>query len=179
MPSAGNRCRSRGFPLAAGDTRLAASRRIQAGVRGRTLTVDVKGEIEKLLWADVLILQFPLWWFSMPAILKAGSTACSPTASRTVSASTATSVGRPLRRGDVGRQTRDGDRDGGRLAGALFGTRDQRPIDDLLFPINHGILYYPGYEVLPPFVVYKSDKLDGGPLTRRCAESNCAMRISR
>jgi len=35
------------------------------------------------------------------------------------------------------------------------------PIDDLLFPINHGILYYPGYEVLPPFVVYKSDKLDG------------------
>ena len=34
------------------------------------------------------------------------------------------------------------------------------PIDDLLFPINHGILYYPGYDVLPPFVVYKADKLD-------------------
>src|SRR3954451_12494045 len=35
-----------------------------------SLTLDVKAEIEKLLWADVLILQFPLWWFSMPAILK-------------------------------------------------------------------------------------------------------------
>jgi NAD(P)H dehydrogenase (quinone) len=43
------------------------------------------------------------------------------------------------------------------------------PIDDLLFPIHHGILYYPGYHVLPhypgyhvlpPFVVYKADKLD-------------------
>ena len=34
------------------------------------------------------------------------------------------------------------------------------PIDDLLFPINHGILYYPGYDVLPPFVVYKADRLD-------------------
>src|SRR3954467_8310813 len=33
-------------------------------------------------------------------------------------------------------------------------------IDDLLFPINHGILYYPGYEVLPPFVAYRVDKLD-------------------
>lgn len=30
----------------------------------------MKVEINKLLWADVLILQFPLWWFSMPAILK-------------------------------------------------------------------------------------------------------------
>jgi NAD(P)H dehydrogenase (quinone) len=60
-------------------------------------------------------------------------------------------VGRPLWRGYVGRQTRDADRDRRRLAGALF---------DLLFPINHGILYYPGYDVLPPFVVYKSDKLD-------------------
>lgn len=34
------------------------------------------------------------------------------------------------------------------------------PIDDLLFPINHGILYYPGYDVLPPFVVYRVDRLD-------------------
>lgn len=33
-------------------------------------------------------------------------------------------------------------------------------IDDLLFPINHGILYYPGYDVLPPFVVYSVDRFD-------------------
>lgn len=31
---------------------------------------DIELEQEKLLWADTVILQFPLWWFSMPAILK-------------------------------------------------------------------------------------------------------------
>ena len=31
---------------------------------------DIQAEIDKLLWCDFLILQFPLWWFSMPAILK-------------------------------------------------------------------------------------------------------------
>ncbi len=31
---------------------------------------DIALEQEKLKWADAVILQFPLWWFSMPAILK-------------------------------------------------------------------------------------------------------------
>ena len=31
---------------------------------------DIAREQEKLQWADTLILQFPMWWFSMPAILK-------------------------------------------------------------------------------------------------------------
>jgi len=34
------------------------------------------------------------------------------------------------------------------------------PIDDLLFPIDYGIPYYPGYDVLPPFVAYKVGRLD-------------------
>lgn len=34
------------------------------------------------------------------------------------------------------------------------------PIDDLLFPINHGVLFYPGYDVLPPFIVYQADRMD-------------------
>jgi len=33
-------------------------------------------------------------------------------------------------------------------------------IEDLLFPINHGILHYPGFEVLPPFVLYQTGHLD-------------------
>jgi NAD(P)H dehydrogenase (quinone) len=31
---------------------------------------DIQAEIDKLLACDLLILQFPLWWFSVPAILK-------------------------------------------------------------------------------------------------------------
>jgi NAD(P)H dehydrogenase (quinone) len=35
----------------------------------------------------------------------------------------------------------------------------RQPIDDLLFPINHGMLYDPGCDVLPPFVVHQVDRL--------------------
>lgn len=36
----------------------------------RTFTPDIQAEIDKLLACDLLILQFPLWWFSVPAIMK-------------------------------------------------------------------------------------------------------------
>ncbi|PZQ58206.1 MAG: NAD(P)H dehydrogenase, partial [Variovorax paradoxus] len=44
------------------------------------------------------------------------------------------------------------------------------PIDDLLFPIQHGILHYPGFDVLPPFVVYQSSRMDAERLQRTQAD---------
>jgi NAD(P)H dehydrogenase (quinone) len=35
-----------------------------------SLPADVRGEIDKILAADLVVLQFPLWWFGPPAILK-------------------------------------------------------------------------------------------------------------
>lgn len=35
-----------------------------------TLADDIAAEIEKVRWCDLMILQFPLYWFSMPAIMK-------------------------------------------------------------------------------------------------------------
>ncbi|MGE4336478.1 MAG: NAD(P)H-dependent oxidoreductase [Pigmentiphaga sp.] len=35
-----------------------------------TFAADIQEEIDKLMACDLLILQFPLWWFSVPAILK-------------------------------------------------------------------------------------------------------------
>lgn len=35
-----------------------------------TLPHDVQTQMDDLLWADLVVLQFPLWWFGMPAILK-------------------------------------------------------------------------------------------------------------
>jgi len=126
-----------------------------------TLTEDVVAEQDKLLWADALILAFPLWWFSMPAILKGWI-------DRVYSYGFAYGVGEHS-------DQRWGDRYGeGRLAGKRamlivtaggwephYGPRGiNGPIDDLLFPINHGVLFYPGYDVLPPFVVYQADRID-------------------
>ncbi len=31
---------------------------------------DIRAELDKLLRCDLLVLQFPLWWFSVPAIMK-------------------------------------------------------------------------------------------------------------
>lgn len=126
-----------------------------------TLTRDVIDEQAKLLWADALILAFPLWWFSMPAILKGWI-------DRVYAFGFAYGVGEHSER-------RWGDRYGeGRLAGKRamlivtaggwethYGRRGVNgPIDDLLFPINHGVLFYPGYDVLPPFVTYRADRMD-------------------
>ncbi len=33
------------------------------------------------------------------------------------------------------------------------------PIEDLLYPVNHGLLFYIGFEVLPSFLLYDADKL--------------------
>ncbi len=58
------------FPLLPPDARLVPVAASKKAFETGALTEDVRAEIDKLLWADVLILQFPLWWFSMPAILK-------------------------------------------------------------------------------------------------------------
>lgn len=124
------------------------------------LTPDVLAEQEKLLWADMIIFQFPLWWYGMPAILKGW-------VDRVFTYHFAYGVGEHS-------DTRYGDRYGeGTLAGrkallsVTIGGRESHyaargingPIDDLLFPIHHGILYYPGIEALPPFVRYGSDRM--------------------
>ncbi|WP_414161413.1 NAD(P)H-dependent oxidoreductase [Serratia sp. BNK-12] len=130
---------------------------------------DIELEQEKLLWADTVILQFPLWWFSMPAILKGW-------VERVYAYGFAYGVGE---HSDV----RWGDRYGeGTLAGKramLIVTTGgweshyaQRgingPIDDILFPIQHGILHYPGFEVLPPFVLYRTGRVDEVRFSEAC-----------
>ncbi|MDQ0469354.1 NAD(P)H-dependent oxidoreductase [Labrys wisconsinensis] len=149
------------FPALAPDGRLIPVAASKQAFEAGTLTDDVKAEIDKLLWADVLILQFPLWWFAMPAILKGW-------VDRVFAYGFAYGVGEHSDR-------RWGDRYGeGTLAGkramliVTAGGWEEHyaprgingPIDDLLFPIQHGILYYPGYDVLPPFVAYRVDRLD-------------------
>lgn len=42
----------------------------QAAFQHQQLTPDIHTELEKIAKADHIIFQFPLWWFSTPAILK-------------------------------------------------------------------------------------------------------------
>jgi NAD(P)H dehydrogenase (quinone) len=149
------------FPQHAPGERLKVAAASHDAFDAQALTDDVKAEIEKLLWADVLILQFPLWWFAMPAILKGW-------VDRVFAYGLAYGVGEHNDKhyGDrYGEGTFAGKRamvitTAGGWAEHYSPRGINGPIDDLLFPINHGILYYPGYDVLPPFVAYKTDRLD-------------------
>jgi NAD(P)H dehydrogenase (quinone) len=53
-----------------GRTRLIVGSAAENAVRRGTLAPDIVAEHEKLTWADALVVQFPLWWYAMPAILK-------------------------------------------------------------------------------------------------------------
>lgn len=125
-----------------------------------TQSPDVAAEQQKLLWADAVILQFPLWWYSMPAIMKGWF-------ERIFANGFAYGVGQ--HGGE-----RWGDRYGeGNLLGrralvsVTIGGREPHysprgvngALDDVLFPIQHGMLFYPGMAVLEPFVLYQADRL--------------------
>ncbi|KAK7944301.1 hypothetical protein WMY93_000029 [Mugilogobius chulae] len=43
---------------------------MEAAWRAQTLSDDIKAEQEKVREADLVIFQFPLYWFSVPAIMK-------------------------------------------------------------------------------------------------------------
>lgn len=127
---------------------------------GGTQNSDIQAEQEKLLWADAVLLSFPLWWFSMPAILKGW-------VERVFALGFAYGVG-------VHEGERWGDRYGeGTLSGrramltVTIGGRESHydprgvngAIDDILWPIQHGVLFYPGMSVLPPFLLYETHRM--------------------
>ncbi|QEE30219.1 NAD(P)H-dependent oxidoreductase [Terriglobus albidus] len=121
-----------------------------------TQAADIADEQRKLLWADVVILQFPMWWYGMPAILKGW-------VDRVYAYGFAYGVGvhGGGRWGDrFGEGTLKGRRSmiamtvGGRMA--HYGPRGVNgTIDDLLWPIQHGVLFYPGMDIVPPAVFYE------------------------
>ncbi|RQU28705.1 flavodoxin family protein [Burkholderia cenocepacia] len=153
-------------PDARFDPSLDSKRAFETG----TQRDDIAREQDKLKWADAVILQFPLWWFSMPAIMKGWF-------ERVYAYGFAYGVGEHS-------DTHWGDRYGeGMLAGKRamivvttggwephYSPRGiNGPIDDLLFPIQHGVLYYPGFDVLPPFVIYRTGKMNGARFDETCS----------
>ena len=116
-----------------------------------TTSADVAGEIANLDRADLVIFQYPMWWFTMPAMLKGWAD-------------------RVLVYG--GAYTSKVRYDRGRFAGrrAILSVTTGAPeatfahngrngdIDLLLWPMNF-TLYYVGFTVLPPVV---SSGIEGG-----------------
>ncbi|MBP2366984.1 NAD(P)H-dependent oxidoreductase [Pseudonocardia parietis] len=125
-----------------------------SALRNGTLSEDVVAEQMKIKSADAVIVQFPLWWYSLPAILKGWF-------DRVFLKDFAYGIedpsnpGRTLRYGDgnlAGKRALVVTTAGGR-APALGPRGLNGDISELLFALQHGTLFYVGMEVLPPVVV--------------------------
>ncbi|ANJ56227.1 NAD(P)H dehydrogenase [Pseudomonas silesiensis] len=113
--------------------------------KAQTLATDIQQELDKLLWADLLILNFPIYWFSTPAILKGWI-------DRVLVSGICYGGKRFYDQGGLrGKKTLVTVTLGGREhmfgEGAIHG-----PLEDMLRPLLRGTLAYVGLEVLQPFV---------------------------
>jgi NAD(P)H dehydrogenase (quinone) len=127
--------------------RFSLAREQSVAMERGTIAADIAGEQAKLTRADFVIFQFPVWWFSMPAILKGW-------ADRVFARGFAYLPGRKY---DTGMFR-------GKLAviAATTGTSSDTYAPDgidgdiltVLWPIHNGLLRYTGFDVLPPYVAF-------------------------
>ena len=114
----------------------------------QTLAPDIMGEVDKILWCDMVMFHFPLYWFSVPAIMKGW-------------------FDRVLLSGVCygGKNFYEAGKMAGKRAMLTItaGSREDFFKDEtslhgdwltLLRPILRGTLYYVGFDVLPPFTAY-------------------------
>jgi NAD(P)H dehydrogenase (quinone) len=108
---------------------------------------ELQAEMDKLLWCDALILQFPLWWFGLPAILKGWI-------DRVFAVGLAYGGGRWFDRGVfAGKRAMCSLTTGG--SSRVFSECGMNgPLASIIFPVHHGILQFVGFSVVEPFVVH-------------------------
>lgn len=133
-----------------------------------TFTEDIAAEIEKVAWADLVIFSFPIFWFSVPAIMKGW-------------------IDRVFISGRFYGGMRFYDRGGlngkrALLALTLGGQRHMfdadgihGPLDDMLRPLLRGTLAYLGFEVLPPFVSWHVPYISTAERQRFLEEYRCYL----
>lgn len=147
----------------------------EAYLRGQ-LAPDVRAEQEKLADAELLVIQFPLWWYGMPAILKGWF-------DRVLTSGFAygdldPELGVPRRYGDGGLVGR-------KALVVVTAGEDERSIgprgvsgdlESLLFPLTHGVLWYVGIEALELHVVTDADALDDAAVEREVSRLRARVR---
>jgi putative NADPH-quinone reductase len=115
---------------------------------------EVEAELQKLAWCDVMIWQFPLWWFGVPAVLKGW-------VDRVFAMGRAYGAGQFYENGvfsgkrallslTTGSGSPAEAYQPGGLQGDLLG---------ILRPIHRGMLQFTGFTVLAPQIVYGPARL--------------------
>jgi NAD(P)H dehydrogenase (quinone) len=116
------------------------------GYETGTLADDIKAEIEKVAWCDLLILQFPIYWFALPAMLKGW-------VDRVFVPGFAFGAGKWYERGGLAGKRAMVSATMSAYAEMMAPDGLNGFIDVSLWPIQNGILAFCGFDVLAPFVV--------------------------
>lgn len=116
---------------------------------------DIRAEMDKLFQCDALILQFPLWWFGLPAILKGW-------VDRVFALGRAYGGGRYYDSGVFkGKRAMCSITIGG--PPSMYGADGVNgPLSTILYPIQHGILGFTGFTVHEPFLVHAPTHMTAG-----------------
>ncbi|MFC7430445.1 MULTISPECIES: NAD(P)H-dependent oxidoreductase [unclassified Agrococcus] len=124
------------------------------------LAAEVREEQGKIADAELLVLQFPLWWYGVPAMLKGWF-------DRVFTAGFALGdldpeLGVPRRYGDGGLTGRKAliIVTAGEDARSIGPRGISGDLDSLLFPVTHGVLWYVGIESYDLHVIHDADALD-------------------
>jgi NAD(P)H dehydrogenase (quinone) len=125
---------------------------------------EIKSEMEKLDWADLVIFNFPLWWFSLPAILKGW-------VDKVFAMGFAYGGGKGVYDKGVfkGKKSLLCITTGGpEIAYGYTGKNGD--MDKIIFHINHGMFCFTGMDVLPPYIVYSPVRLSDEERSKRLEE---------
>lgn len=118
------------------------------------LTPDVAAEQEKVRWSDAVVLQFPVWWFAPPAILKGWIDRVF-----TAGFGYGPTLPPPYGQGPLAGKRA--------LVSVTLGARETSfsdrgihgQLDDALHPLQHGLFWFTGAAPLEPFAVYWANEL--------------------
>jgi len=109
---------------------------------------DILDEQDKVARADLVIFQFPLWWYAVPAMLKGW-------ADRVLTHGFAYTDERVFHSGLLaGKRAMLSITTGGTAKELEADRRHTGTVEEFLRPFSGGALAYTGMEVLPPFIAY-------------------------
>ena len=124
---------------------------------------DIEGEIHKIEWCDLMIWQFPLWWFGLPAVLK-GWVDRVFVMGRTYGRGQSYEQGVFCKKQALLSVTTGGPADSFNQEGK------HGDIAGILRPIHRGILRFVGFNVLAPQIVYGPAQLTDEQRKRQIAD---------
>ncbi len=115
-------------------------------------TADLETEMQKLEWCELLIFQFPLWWCSMPAMMKGWIDRV--LAYKRVYTEEQTYSKGPFSNKKALLSLTTGDPESSYCSQGVHGD-----ISELLKPLQQGVLGFLGFKVLEPFIAFGPGQL--------------------